>query len=293
MKTEVNGGKYVVAVSGGVDSMVLLDLLTKNKPKLDLVVAHFDHGIRGDSYKDRELVAKTASKYNLPFFFEEGHLRSSASEEEARTKRYQFLNKVVKETKAKGLITAHHQDDLIETAVINIIRGTGRRGLSSMINPKVTRPLLGYSKNQIRDYAKKNKIDFREDPTNSDTKYLRNYIRLNIMPKLNLSKRQKIISLINNQAGLNKEIDSSIEGLIPKYSSRLPRLWFNSLDSKSSHEVLAYWLRKNGLNSYDKKSISRLSVSLKTAKKNKKIEVFSGYQVLVEEDNLALTRAER
>lgn len=295
MQLRLKSGKYVVAVSGGVDSVTLLDLLVKNKPKLDLVVAHFDHGIRPDSIKDRKLVSKLALKYGLHFYFKEGNLGPLTSEEQARDKRYEFLWQVVKETKATGLITAHHQDDLIESAIINIARGSGRRGLSSIINPKITRPLLGYSKKDVIAYATKNKLSWNEDKTNDDIKYLRNYIRKNIMPKLKASDRQKIVSIINDQAKLNKAIDQDLSTLLNQVviSNKLPRLWFNSLDSKSANEVLAYWLRINGLSSYDRQTINRLAVTLKTSSLNKKIDVFSNSIVEVKKDYLALKHLER
>ncbi len=107
-------GKYVLAVSGGVDSMTLLHLLSK-KPVVELVVAHFDHGIRPDSTEDERLVAETAQEYNLPLEVGHGKLDAGASEKNAREARYQFLESVAKKHTAKGVITAHHQDDLIGT----------------------------------------------------------------------------------------------------------------------------------------------------------------------------------
>ena len=112
-------GTYVVAVSGGVDSMVLLDLLAK-QPDIKLIVAHYDHGIRSDSKLDRELVASSAKKYKIPFVYESGNLGPGTSENQARIARYNFLRKVQKESKADAIVTAHHQDDALETAILNI-----------------------------------------------------------------------------------------------------------------------------------------------------------------------------
>src|SRR5438270_2251525 len=118
MKVNVPPGRYVLAVSGGVDSMVLLDLLAK-LPGLELVVAHFNHGIRPESVNDEELVANRAKRLNLPLELGYASLGQGASEATARQARYQFLEAVQKKYKAKAIITAHHQDDWIETAVIN------------------------------------------------------------------------------------------------------------------------------------------------------------------------------
>src|SRR6266542_1461422 len=150
MKVRVSPGKYVVAVSGGVDSMVLLDLL-RQKPKLELVVSHFDHGIRPDSEEDRRLVQRIARAYGLPFVYARGNLGPKAGEALAREARYAFLRRVQQEQGAKAIITAHHQDDMLETAIMNLLRGTGRRGLSSLKSREgLLRPLLNWTKKDIR-----------------------------------------------------------------------------------------------------------------------------------------------
>jgi tRNA(Ile)-lysidine synthetase-like protein len=131
MKIQLPKGRYVVAVSGGVDSVVLLDALSK-LPNLELVVAHLDHGIREDSIEDRRFVASLAASYGLVFEYGEGRLGSGASEATAREARYNFLRGVKMKHDAKAIITAHHQDDLIETAILNMLRGTGRKGLTSL-----------------------------------------------------------------------------------------------------------------------------------------------------------------
>ena len=143
-------GKYVVAVSGGVDSVALLHLLleanderrTMNdedspssvlRPPFRFVVAHFDHGIRKDSAEDRKLVQAMAQKIRgLPFVYDEGRLGPRASEATARLARYTFLRRVLQASGARAIVTAHHQDDLLETAIINLLRGTGRKGLTAL-----------------------------------------------------------------------------------------------------------------------------------------------------------------
>ena len=145
LNIEIPTGKYVVAVSGGVDSMVLLDILAKQED-LNLVIAHFDHGIRPDSAKDETLVAKVAKRHGLVFTSKKVALGSNASEALARDARYRFLKTVVKDNHAKALITAHHQNDQIETAVFNLLRGTGRKGLGSLQSTElVLRPLISIS----------------------------------------------------------------------------------------------------------------------------------------------------
>lgn len=291
-------GKYVIAVSGGVDSIVLLNLLVKQSKNTDLkiIVAHFDHGIRKDSLNDLRFVKDLTTNYGLKFYSKQGFLGSTASEQKARQARYSFLNEVVKKEQADGLITAHHQDDLIETAIINIIRGTGRKGLSSLSSEaKLLRPLLDYPKSRIIKYAQKNNLQWQEDPTNLDTQYLRNYIRHNIMPKLDKNSRTHLVNLIKKQAELNYQIDKQLTNILNLKSEQkeLSRIWLNSLDYMLSKEVLAVWLRQNGITNFDRYTIERLSSQLKTVSNNKKVDVLGGWQVILTRNNLALEHSER
>jgi tRNA(Ile)-lysidine synthase len=174
MDVEIPPGKYIIAVSGGVDSMVLLNILYKKISTeaqsqnivLSVVVAHFNHGIRQDSKADETLVQKTAKKYNLPFEVGYGRLGKNASEQKARNRRYKFLETIKTKYSADAIITAHHQDDFIETAFLNILRGSGHRGLAAMkVNQQVKRPLLHVNKESILRYANKHRIKWIEDST--------------------------------------------------------------------------------------------------------------------------------
>ena len=166
--------KYVVAVSGGVDSVVLLDILSK-QPDLELIVAHFDHGVRFDSGIDAIFVAGLAKKYGLKFELKREELGPDVSEDVARTRRYDFLRSVAKKHNAQ-LVTAHHADDVIETIAINLLRGTGWRGLA-VLDSDVVRLLTGVKKSEIIDYANDHKLMWHDDSTNFENKYLRNRVR--------------------------------------------------------------------------------------------------------------------
>lgn len=264
MKINLANGRYVLAVSGGVDSMALLDILAK-KPGLELIVAHFNHGIRADSAKDEQLVRKIAQKYVLAFEVGYGHLGKQASEETARQVRYEFLNKLKGKYKAKAVITAHHQDDLIETAFLNILRGTGRKGLSSIMSPSIIRPLLNIPKAEILKYAKAHDLQWREDVTNLETRYLRNYIRQHLMSTLSDKQRQTILDNIDKIAKLNKLIEQDIATISHVHLKELDRQQFIMLPNNISEELLAWWLRCNELRDFDRKAIKRLSTVIKTA----------------------------
>lgn len=199
--------RYVVAVSGGVDSVVLLDVLVKRtKPTDTIVIAHFDHGIRQGSANDAAFVRDLADFYKLPFEMKREELGLDASEELARDRRYAFLYEVAKKHKAV-IVTAHHADDIIETIAINLTRGTGWRGLAVLDNPDIYRPILGRSKAEIIKYAKKHSLQWREDPTNQDTKYLRNDLRQKLV-KLDQQSHDLLRLYRKRQVFLRKEVDN-------------------------------------------------------------------------------------
>lgn len=287
MKITMLPGKYVLAVSGGVDSMVLLDLLRLH-PGVELVVAHFEHGIRLDSDQDRQLVEASAKKHNLPFVFDRGNLGVNASENEARIARYKFLNQVLADHGAQAIITAHHQDDIIETALLNVIRGTGRKGLSSLgSHAKIIRPLLHVSKKEILDYAHKHAIKWHEDSTNSEEKYLRNYVRLKIIPFLGVAGRRRMLAHLSRAKELNTLIDQSL-GNDASSERTLDRYWFIMLPYDVSCEVMASWLRKHQIREFDRHTIERLTVAAKTATAGKNIDILARKHIHVDKKTLTL-----
>lgn len=287
MKISLEPGKYVVAVSGGVDSVALLSMLSRQQ-NLELVVAHFDHGIRDESHKDKKFVEYLAKKYDLEFACETAELGSDASEELARRHRYDFLKKVRAQTESKAIVTAHHQDDVIETAIINLLRGTKRKGLSSLkSSDSIKRPLLGVSKQQIIDYAKKNNLGWREDVSNKSAKYLRNRIRYRLDAQLTKEERKKVLAQLNNINDLNKQIDQIIDEYAGLDSETLNTNQLNSLPHSVSKDLLAEWLRRKEV-SFDSRMIERVVVAIKTKKPGTKIDLDSKHYLLVEKGEVGI-----
>lgn len=204
--------KWIIAVSGGVDSVVLLDVAARTLGNDRLVVAHFDHGIRHDSARDALFVKTVAKKYGLPFEAKREDLGADASEELARDRRYTFLRNVAKKHGAK-IMTAHHADDVVETIAINATRGTGWRGLAVLDSVDIVRPLLEFEKSKLLEYAKKHRLVWREDITNKDTKYLRNALRQKL--KVLSPEDKSLLRLYRQrQVILKKKIDAETERLI-------------------------------------------------------------------------------
>lgn len=288
-------GAYVVAVSAGVDSMALLHALHKAK-RWKLVVAHMDHGIRSDSAEDLRLVEAVAKDWGLPFTYHEARLGEAAGEAVARGARYDFLRDVQRQYGARAIVTAHHQDDVLETAIINLLRGSGRKGLTSLASREdVERPLLNISKAEIVAYAKDQGLTWREDSTNQDTDYLRNYVRHELLPKFDDAGRGRLREIITGLRTTNSELDELlINGLRLRSDAKgLDRAWFIQLPHGVARETMAAWLRDQGLRDFDSKTLERLVVAAKTADTGKTFDVLHGMTLTIDKTHLALAGAER
>lgn len=290
MEIKLSDARYVVAVSGGVDSVVLLDCLVASNPELvnegKLIVAHYDHGIREDSIKDALFVEELAEKYGLQFVVGHGGLGANASEETARNARYKFLNLIKVQNRAEAIITAHHQDDVIETAYINLIRGTGRKGLTSLKSrPGILRPLISKDKIEILEYAKNKNLLWHEDLTNKEDKYLRNRVRKVLEENTNPDFKNKILNTISHLEEINKNIDSEIDKILGANLRRsknvVPRRWFLKLNYEVASEVVVALARSNKFHEIDQKLVEMLVVFMKTAKIGKKLDIDKNHYALI------------
>lgn len=250
--------------------MALLDMLAQ-QPGLSLVVAHFDHGIRPDSAKDQQLVAQAAQRYALPYIYEEGHLGPDASEAQARKARYDFLERARVQHDAQAIITAHHQDDLLETMLINLIRGTNRKGLSSLRSRgKLLRPLLKTGKGDVLRYAREHHIPWHEDSTNATDAYLRNRLRQTVLPRLTAAQRAQLLNINQRAIEVNEQLDQEVADLLQAITpgGKLNRSHFAQLPHIISREIMAAWLRAHNVSNLSAKQIERLVVTAKTAQPN-------------------------
>jgi tRNA(Ile)-lysidine synthetase-like protein len=281
--------KFIVAVSGGVDSVVLLHILMHRKPdNVTYIVAHFDHGMREDSHKDAEFVALIAKNLQLAFESGAGKLGANASEEQARNARYAFLRRIKDKYQAEKVITAHHQDDLIETIIMNMLRGTSPRGLNPMQGQTdILRPLMNRSKDSMYAYAKTNKLTWREDPSNSDEKYMRNHVRTNLASKLSASNKETFVATSRKINDLYQDIDARIDYLLPS-KNVLYRPSFVVFSYAVQRELIRAWLQRSGLQDIDRKLIERLVIACKTLPIGKKIDVDGRLWLTSEKENILL-----
>jgi len=183
--------KLLVAVSGGLDSMVLSDLL--RLLNYEISIAHCNFNLRGnESDGDEDFIAQYAEENNLHFFVTRFDTITFASDHKlsiqvaARQLRYLWFDELLRENNVDHLLTAHHLDDSIETFLINLTRGTGLEGLMGIPhqNGKIIRPLLPFTRDEILAYAKENNVQWREDSSNASNKYLRNKLRHDVVPLL-------------------------------------------------------------------------------------------------------------
>ncbi len=252
----------IIGLSGGPDSVFLLYFLHELSKKLNLklIAAHLDHEWRTESAQDTQFCHKICHELDIPFIYtsisELGTpLKFKGSKEElGRNARRLFFQELAKEEKANAIALAHHSDDQQETFFIRLIRGASLAGLTGM-RPKeglYIRPLLGIKKEEILDYLKKNKIKFIEDPSNQSAAFLRNRIRLQVLPELrkvdprfdaNFTKTFK--RLKQTEAFLKKLTKITFESLIKSKNKELTVLNLKgllNLDPVLKDRILVFWL---------------------------------------------------
>ncbi len=188
-----DNSKVIIACSGGPDSMCLLNLLIKlrNKKNLELIVAHVNHKLRSASDDEAKMVEEYAKKNNVTFELQElDYQNAKFSEDDAHRKRYKFFKTLIKKYKANYLITAHHGDDLIETILMRIARGSNLNGyigikrITQNEDYVTLRPLLSTTKEEIIKYNESENIPYVIDESNDSLKYTRNRYRKNVLPFL-------------------------------------------------------------------------------------------------------------
>ena len=208
------GDKVVVAVSGGPDSVCLLDVLfaLKDELQISLVVAHFEHGLRpGEDEQETEFVRHLAHSYGLEFYTAKAsaglrHGRGSL-EERARQERYGFLTEVKNKIRAQKIALGHQLDDQAETVLMRLLRGSGTHGLGAIPPVRDTviiRPLINISRGEVQDYLRQKGISWMQDSSNLEPVHLRNKIRLELLPLLR-NYQPRILEVLARTAEIIRE----------------------------------------------------------------------------------------
>lgn len=245
---------YLLAVSGGVDSMVLADLFQVSG--FNFHMAHINYHLRNeDSNLDQKVVSDFCEKHKIPLHLYEvsknDNQPKNSIQNWARELRYRFFREIQEKVNLDYIVTAHHLNDQLETFIINLSKASGIRGLSGI--PKnengIVRPLLDFSKDEIYDFAKQNQIEFREDKSNQKTDYLRNKIRHNIVPELEkinpdfLTNFSKSINYINQAKDfINESVEEKID--ILKISSNENQIIFDKEKFSKESKLIRYEILK-------------------------------------------------
>ncbi len=255
--------KLLLAISGGVDSMVLFHLMLKNQ--MNISVAHCNFNLRGeDSFKDESFVVNYCEENQIPCFNTSFDTKKYASENKvsiqiaARELRYQWFFELKNKYQFDYIATAHHLDDSLETFFINLSRGTGIEGLTGIRETdSIIRPLLDFSRKEIEDYATENNVEWREDISNQSDKYLRNKIRHTIVPvfkELNpefLTSFSRTIGYLQQiEAFVNEVSDEVLNKLIREVDNRKYLKIDALLRSKNYRFILYKWLSEYGFTAW-------------------------------------------
>jgi MAF protein len=213
-------GRIGVAVSGGVDSLVLLNLLLVKKPVSELLVLHIDHQIRENSFHDAKCVCDFCEKHSIPYLIHTLK-KGKKSEEEARNMRYDFLFEMKEKHNLSCIALAHHADDQIETVFLQILRGCASLSpLKEMSETFLFRPLLPFFKEDILAYAKQENLLWTEDETNAENIFKRNFLRNEIFPRfenINTQWKKHFLSFISHQNQWKHLSQYCIDTLFPDF----------------------------------------------------------------------------
>lgn len=233
-ENNIKNKTVLAAVSGGVDSSVLFYILNtlKDDFNLDLKVIHLNHNWRGEeSLKDMNFVHNLANEAGCEFYAKTLEDDVKKTELDARDARYSFFEEALNKFNSDICFLAHNKNDNVETLIYRMIKGTGVSGLSAI--PKIRipyyRPLLDFSRDEIEEFAKAHNILFREDKSNSDIKYKRNFIRRNILPqmeKINDNILNSISSLINLVAENTEILDNYIASVEQNIYEKNSESWY-------------------------------------------------------------------
>ncbi len=271
--------KLILAVSGGVDSMALLAMYSH----ADIIVAHIDHGTRKSSAEDADFVRQKCQELGVKFYETKLELGEGISEELARKKRYEFL-KTIQEKEGGTLCTAHHLDDVLESIAINLIRGTGWRGLTPFYGDELVRSFI-ISKMWKRDvlkFAGEHGVCFRQDPTNHEADYLRNRVREK-MAELDEAARVDIINLFEKQNKLRGKIEKLVTELAEQTivgKNFHKKELFLTADGKVSLEILREICLMHGY-SLTRKQLGDFLLAIRTYAPHKKFNLPKNHFVTI------------
>ena len=288
------GKRIAVALSGGLDSVVLLDTVCKaqaNNNKTEVWAFHIHHGLQKPADEWLMFCEKLAKKYKIHFDFRLLHFSSQENiEARARAARYEALADLCDEYGIEDLLLAHHQNDQAETVLLQLLRGSGVAGLAGMPTSRelatkdrkvaIWRPLLDQTRKALEAYAQENKLQWIEDPSNQNLKYRRNAIRKKILPALEQIQPEAIANMARSasllgeaQALLDRLAAQDGKSILVKDGMQLkPLLELAKKDLPAANNVLRYWLKSQGLGMPSQERLAAWWQDLSTVKADAQLE---------------------
>jgi tRNA(Ile)-lysidine synthase len=283
-------GRYLIGVSGGRDSVALLHWLV-NLGYKKLIVCHLNHQLRGrSSLTDARFVEKIARKYHAEFDLESANVRALATKQKrsietaAREARYKFFAETAQHRKCRTIFLGHHADDLVETFLINLFRGTGTAGLSGMrevsarriddVDLAIVRPLLGIWRREIDSYVSDHRIKFREDASNKSLSPLRNRVRHRIIPYLEKIFGRNIRPAIWRAAAIANEEEAWIDSQLPDSTDiELSVAKLRALPVALQRRAIFKWLRAQNISEVGFDVIEKIRSVLEPAARVAKVNL--------------------
>lgn len=295
------GSSIVVAVSGGPDSVCLLDILNQLKDKyaLELIVAHVNYGLRGkDSNGDEKFVLKLAEKYGLEGVILRPKIKNKKNlENNLRDIRYDFFEKVRKEHDFDCIAVGHNLDDQAETFLQRLIRGAGMRGLCGMQfkNGKIVRPLLGFSRQKIAKYLRARKLKYRIDKTNRESIFLRNRIRHQLIPYLEKNFNPRFKETIFQTATALSEDYALIENLAQDFFLKNRNLSVKKIlplsNALQKRIILQFLQKANGdLKNIESTHLGEILKIMKSLKSKNQVVHFQGLKIERKGDKVSIVK---
>jgi tRNA(Ile)-lysidine synthase len=306
------GDRVVVALSGGADSCALLGALAALAPpwRLELIAAHFNHGLRGEESDGdeafcRSLAGKTGLVFATQKLAETAIPAGLSPEDYLRRERFRFLDRTAEDYRANKIALGHHRDDQAETFLINMIRGSGLDGLKGFLpvrENRYIRPLIGVSREEILGFLRERGAGFREDASNSEGIYLRNRVRLDLIPFLREKFNPQMEQTLARTAEIIRRDDSFIDECVrkvlclPHIRKEENEISFSASSVLSLHDALVYRVLKSlleglaaGEGGFSFSHLQALAGLLKESRTGKRLSLPHGIAARREYDRVILT----
>jgi len=296
--------RLILGLSGGSDSMCLLNILfaLREKYNLNIIAVHINHMIREEADDDENALREYCDSINVEFYSKRVNVLDFAKENKLSTEdagricRYDFFDEILKKTNSNKIVTAHNLNDAVETVFMNIIRGTGLNGLTGIdySQGNIVRPLLDVTKEEIEEYCKLNNLPIRIDKTNYENDYTRNKIRNILLPIIRNEINSSVDFNVNNMIKILKEDEAELKELAYEIYKRIKvkngikKIEFNKLSRAIQRRVIREYILeiRHSLKDISLNKIDELLDFIRDFGTGKRIDIIDGFYLEISYDNI-------